>query len=153
MTTTDDWNQVEKIHNALDPRLAASADLHGWADKVNDAGGDLSGILLAARASDCATGSNASQRQDTRHTPDAPLQKPLREGGKRGGEGDGPSGRVTRDAVSNKVTFSGTAKDFISFTLANDAVPFKHGKTLGARKVDFSANNSPSLGASHGLKP
>ena len=74
MAATDDWDPVETIHNALDPRLAVT--------------------------------------------------------------------------FHDTVTFSGSAKDFIRFTLASDVFSFPQGSAVAARKVPFSAGSSPSPDAS-----
>lgn len=153
MATTDDWDPVETLHNALDPRPAVPAQPHGWAGQGADTGGALPDIPLSARQSVCVPGPHAPQLHGPQDTPHAPLQQPLREASKWGGARCDTDARVAHAGLSNSVTFSGSAKDFIRFTLANGAFSFPQGSAMAEREMPFSAGGLRTPNASRVLSP
>lgn len=73
--------------------------------------------------------------------------------GPQAGTGPGAAHAVHSNSNSNSITFSGSARDFIRFTLANDAFSFAQGSARGARKMPFPADSAPSSNAARALLP
>lgn len=147
MAATDDCNPVQTSPKALEARPAAPAQPHGWAEQASDTGAALARLLLGAPGAGCFPGPDAPAPHSTQDTSHAPLAQALHGDDPWEGAKGGPAAKAACSVLGGSVTFSGTAREFICFTLANDAFSCPPDRAMAARKIPFSAGRAPSPSA------